>query len=383
MGNASKILRRCLIGFALTVGACVVLVIIYFVVFFGAIGYRMEPSEPYDPMASLRAAAPEWTPDGSRIVFGHEGGIYAVNRDGSGLERIHGSDGEVRHSPFISGDGSRIWYSKYQGGNYTHEIEWATLISEIDGSNERTPPEDFDAWVASHGRGWIYRSSSVSPDVSRVAFVETESTGDGGISFLYVSEYPREENRSGWTELVKSDSSGIRSPRWSPDGSRIAFVELSGVSDDNRSLLYSTRVVSTNGSGLETVHQTASNWYRHGYLGDEVAWSPDGTKLLISGSSSISVVNADGSGFRALMKLQDNPIRQLHPSWSPEGSMIAVYNGNAHEGVLFTMSPDGSNKRVLIEYEDPLRLAQDQSWDPAFNAPPDPTPAPARRIAPP
>lgn len=106
-------------------------------------------------------------------------------------------------------------------------------------------------------------------------------------------------------------------------------------------------------------------------------------KLLVSSPSAISVVNVDGSDFRMLVKLRDNPIRQLHLSWSPDGSKIAVYNGNAYElvpfteGALFTMSPDGSQKRVLIEYEDPLRLAQDQSWDPAFDAPPDPTPAPS------
>ena len=323
----------------------------------------------------IRAAAPEWTPDGSRIIFGHGGGIYAVSQDGSELNRIHGSDGEIRHSPYVSGDGSLIWYSKHEGGDYA--AEWGTAISALDGSDERTPPEDFAAWVANHGRGWWYRSSGVSPDVSRAVFVKTEIRGDKGkyVTILYVSEHPRGEDRFGWVKLAEGD--GIGSPRWSPDGSRIAFVESSGVPNDDDSLLYSTRVVSPNGSNLETVYQAAGSCSRHACVGHEVAWSPDGTKLLISGSSSISVVNADGSGLKTLVKLQDNPIRQLHPSWSPDGSKIAVYNGNAYEGVLFTMSPDGSDKRALAEYGDPLRLAQDQSWDPAFDATPTPTPSPS------
>ena len=146
-------------------------------------------------------------------------------------------------------------------------------------------------------------------------------------------------------------------------------MEIDGVPGDNRSYLYSTRVVSPNGSGLATVHQTVD---RHETGG--AAWSPDGTKLLIYGSNSISVVNADGSGLMTLVKLQYNSIRQLHPSWSPDGSKIAVYSGNPYqralfvEGAVFTMSPDGSNKRVLAEYaadyENPLRLPQDQSLAP-------------------
>ena len=341
-------------------------------------------------MDHIRSAAPEWTPDGSRIVFGHEGSIYVVNQDGSALNRIHGSDGEIRHSPYVSGDGSLIWYSIYQGGDYDYEVEWGTAISALDGSDERTPPEDFAAWVANHGRGWWYRSSGVSPDVSREVFVETEYTGDGrSINFLYISEYPREENGSGWTELVKSDSSSIVSPRWSPDGSRIAFVELSGVPDDNMSVLYSTRVVSTNGSNLETVHQIVDlcRYYTDGGCPEyKAAWSPDGTKLLISGSGSISVVNADGSGSRTLVNLRPvyspNPPRNLSASWSPDGSRIAVYNHKygGHEGALFTMSPDGSDKRVLALNGNPLRPAQNQAWDPAYDAP---TPTPSATPNPP
>ena len=338
------------------------------------LGIATQPGETReDPRGSLRADPPEWTPDGSQIVFGHEGSIYVVNQDGSELNRIHGSGGahDLHQAPFLSGDGSRIVYSKYQGGE-----RWTWMSSALDGSDVRETTQNL------YDRGFNaplgYRPYGISPDRSRIVFVETKSTGDGGVSFLYISEYPREENRSGWTELVKIDSGSIGSPRWSPDGSRIAFVELSVVPDDNDFVQFSTRIMSPNGSNLETVHQSVVRCDgSYSCVGYEVAWSPDGTKLLVSGFSSISVVNADGSGLKTLVKLRDNPIRQLHPSWSPDGSKIAVYNGGGYEGALFTMSPDGSDKRALVEYGDPLRLAQDQSWDPSFNAPPAPTPAPS------
>ena len=62
-------------------------------------------------------------------------------------------------------------------------------------------------------------------------------------------------------------------------------------------------------------------------------------------------------------------------SWSPDGSKIAVYSGGDVEGALFTMSPDGSDKRVLALHGIPLRPAQNQAWDPAYDAP-TPTPNP-------
>ena len=45
------------------------------------------------------------------------------------------------------------------------------------------------------------------------------------------------------------------------------------------------------------------------------------------------------------------------------------------EYALFTMSPDGSDKRVLALSGNPLRPALNQEWDPAYDAP-TPTPAP-------
>ena len=324
---------------------------------------------PYDPMEYILHSAPQWTPDGSRIIFAYWGDIYAVNRDGSALNRIHGSDrgNDVQMCPNISGDGSRIAYNKFQGGDYHYNARWSWMTSALDGSDIQEPDEHFNEdWGAPCSLG------SVSPDGSRIAFTRNESRGPDGIdtTVLYATDYPRDADDLG-AELAVAP--GIDSPRWSPDGSQLAFVEWDYDPDAERRRW---RIVTLSGSDLNTTLQAAdgADYGRHPRIRDvhQLAWSPDGTKLLISSVNFISAVNADGAGLQTLARLRYNPERHLHASWSPDGSKIAVYNGRGSEGALFTMSPDGSNKRVLTQYGNPLRPAQNQEWDPAFDATPTP-----------
>ena len=62
-------------------------------------------------------------------------------------------------------------------------------------------------------------------------------------------------------------------------------------------------------------------------LTDRPAWSPDGTKIAFShirepsGSSRISVMNADGSGLRHLHTTASRS--GLVPTWSPDGTKLA------------------------------------------------------------
>ena len=342
--------------------------------------------------------APEWTPDGSQIVFDHRGGIYAVNRDGSGLNRIHGSDGEDYHSaaPRLSPDGSRIAYSRFlESRDY-----WTTMTSELDGSDERTLTKSVsDSQFGTRGR---YQSGHAwSPDGSRIAFFNNfylYTIGADGSDLLRLAErdfsstgrqlawspdgshiafsansslHLVKADGSGATELVKEDEeTRIGSPTWSPDGSRIAFAKWSHVSDDDGQ--YPWQVVALSGSNFEAVHQVADGFHSYNHI-YELDWSPDGSNLLMLGYYSISAVGADGSNLRTLLNLQPNHPRQLKASWSPDGSKIAVYNGGGYEGVLFTMSPDGFDKRVLALSGNPPRPAQNQAWDSAYDAP---TPTP-------
>ena len=383
----------------LVVGA--LMTVIPFWIGFAAMNQLSDRDEIIFDYREVLASAPEWTPDGSRIVFGHEGGIYAVNRDGSALNRIHGSDGEDYQSsvPRVSPDGAGIVYSRYQK-NRNH---WITMTSALAGSGERTLTKSVsDSQFGTRGR---HQSGHAwSPDGSRIAFFNDfhlYAIGAGGADLIRLAELSSggsfsnplvwspdgnpiafagsgsalhviETDGSGATELVKEESGSgiiISSPTWSPDGNRIAFVRTLPPDEDGR---YSWQVVTLSGPDLNTAHQVADGFYK--YSGDyELAWSPDGENLLISGYNFVSVVNADGSDFRTLVNLQPRYPGHIRASWSPDGSKIAMYNGGGYEGALFVMSSDGSDKRVLVLNGNPPRPAQNQAWDSAHDAP---TPTP-------
>ena len=74
-------------------------------------------------------------------------------------------------------------------------------------------------------------------------------------------------------------------------------------------------------------------------------------KAGIGGNGDIYVVNADGSGLKALAEA---PSWAEHPSWSPDGSQIvwATYPAGSEDGrdaTLWVMNADGSGKRPLAE----------------------------------
>jgi Tol biopolymer transport system component len=90
--------------------------------------------------------------------------------------------------------------------------------------------------------------------------------------------------------------------------------------------------------------------------GHDPTWSPDGRQIAFAtgnqdfGVSTIYVMNADGSGRRALMNPDTLP-RARFPSWSPTGTKIAFvipYQDpnlqplGPQPGAIFTMNADGS-----------------------------------------
>ncbi len=101
--------------------------------------------------------------------------------------------------------------------------------------------------------------AQVSPDAARLCFVLTrrDPASDRRIAVLMLSD-----DRTTWRELP--DSTGASQPRWSPDGTRLAYLRRSGER---------MAVVVADNAGRSTILAEGPATLR------EPAWSPDGQQL--------------------------------------------------------------------------------------------------------
>ncbi len=188
-----------------------------------------------------------------------------------------------------------------------------------------------------------------SPDGKRLAFVVIEGDvspeGDGSYAIVVIGVFDKERQR-----LTRT----VSAPTWSPDGLRVAFARATqdGIG------LYTIRPDGTDVRILTRIHRweaprsdghLARVWVRN------LAWSPDGERLLYTWENWIHVVDLDGSARSWRLGGSGG---QPAAAWSPDGSRIAVallYGepsraSHASKGrvVLYTVAADGSDRRDLV-----------------------------------
>lgn len=182
-----------------------------------------------------------------------------------------------------------------------------------------------------------------APAGDRLAFAATRN-GSIGIYFMNA-------DGSNVTGPIPSETYSME-PSWSPgaNAAQLAYVSLEdGSGDDVVSIDTSTGAVSVLSA-------------YPGYDG-QPSWSPDGQRLAFVSDRDaydfvfdIYTMNADGTGQQRITQGFDLGARgmryYLHPTWSPDGTLIAFVWGEFLTPTLMRfhvaiMSPDGSGVRDL------------------------------------
>jgi Tol biopolymer transport system component len=123
--------------------------------------------------------APDWSPDGKRIVFyfyckNGQRDIYVMNRDGSGREKLTTSSGENQF-PAFSPDGNSITFTSTRNGK--HQI----LLMDTNGSNQKVIADGCDSTFSPDGQ-WLWFSTKCDDsDIKRIQIDGSNMSAIGSV----------------------------------------------------------------------------------------------------------------------------------------------------------------------------------------------------------
>jgi Tol biopolymer transport system component len=237
-------------------------------------GIRNVTTSPEDIATQPSQGSPAWSPDGSKIAYEGDHGVFVMNANGSDQTKIAGGG-----YPSWSPDGSRLVtvIGAGKGDNlYAVAPDGAGLTQLTTGpASEQVP-----AW---------------SPDGTRIAFVRSE---DHASSVWIVNA-----DGTGEVEVASFPNGYPYRPIWSPDGRTLIFdvqVSESAGTNGHPDFNYDIYSVGADGTGLVDLTPTGDR------AENAPVWAPDGTKIAFeatdtlnsenSGTFDIYLMNPDGTG---------------------------------------------------------------------------------------
>jgi Tol biopolymer transport system component len=324
---------------------------------------------PFDPNRPHSFFRPSFSPDGKWIAFssdlgsdwrGHnlpvgwertqESSIYVIRPDGTGLKKIASNPGFDEGSPTWSPDGrSVVFYETPVESTWgAHRPE---LINTVVSQLVQVELADLSKKAVTSTPGL-----KVFPQFLGAGIVAYHVKG-GATEGLYTTD----------GKFRATPNSGLRSPRYSPDGATLVYEKIS------------FRPATKNGTPLFSFD---ADWaYRYTDVFPQL--SADRKQLVYTEkavNSSIAVMNPDFSGYRRIYDpsgsglnpemIQKGLAGAFQPTWSPNREWVAFgvgqwfFTRGMGKGTIVRIKADGSMDGKPEPLTDGTANAGFPSWSP-------------------
>jgi Tol biopolymer transport system component len=342
-------------------------------------------------LAELTSRDAAWSHDGQLLAFAKESSVHTANADGSSPHEVFHANGSV-FAPRVSPDGKRIRFTVGNVADNTTEIwevetdgsgphqllaNWANASAACCGNwsgdgryyifqvtqgtlttlwampdsgasapvqltagptsfgNLAVSPDNKNIWaigVQPTAEAVIYKDQKLTPVLGGVSATDIDFSADGKWA-AYVSIPERElwRCRADGSDKLKLAAAPETAalPRWSPDGTQIAYVRL------RQGQPAKIALVSREGGATQDLLNESRTQI-------DANWSDDGSRIMIG-----SVVQDKDINIRVvdLKTRQVEVVPGSHgifsPRWSPDGKYIAALSPDFTKVLLFDYATGG------------------------------------------
>jgi|GEM_PF-984403 len=313
-----------------------------------------------------------YSPDGKSIVYSRGFiTIYWDNYKGSANHDLFmvptagGIPTQLTHTdtnerwPFYSADGKHIFFVTEEDGVANFYAMPATKdgarkkVTEFKGDDVHRPCLGWDRKTAVfERRGQLYTRDmtnakaatkalklEIKSDMRHSGVVQRTITSGGeqvhvskdgrSLAFVLRGDVWIMSASGGPARRLTSGPAKDQWPRWSPDGSQIAYFANSRGNDDIHIINVRTR------AKRQVTRHAAGDFFHN--------WSPDGRRLVFcserSGNKDIWTVELDTGAFKQLTR---HPAADDDPTFTPDGKSIVFDSGRGGPQAIYRMGTDGS-----------------------------------------